>query len=96
MPCALPENAMFIPALLVEVYDTRPIKDVLVGTTSIPLSTFAPWVTPDKRAPFKYVVDVPPFRPPHLLPAPPLTANSLNFIPLPSLSSLARCSPSLI
>lgn len=46
---------MFLPALLVEVFDTRPIKDVMVGTASIPLRSFAPWVQQDRGEKKKYV-----------------------------------------
>eukprot|EP00026_Physarum_polycephalum_P000845 Phypoly_transcript_00846.p1 GENE.Phypoly_transcript_00846~~Phypoly_transcript_00846.p1 ORF type:complete len:1283 (+),score=292.23 Phypoly_transcript_00846:83-3931(+) len=59
---ALPENGMFIPALLVEVFDKRPIKDVMVGTTSIPLAPFAPWIPQDKKVLAKFV-DLPPVVP---------------------------------
>jgi hypothetical protein len=79
LTAALPENGMFIPALLVEVFDKRPIKDVLVGTTSIPLASFAPWVPQDKKEPVKYV-ELPPvvneeqfYQPPvETIPAPPV------------------------
>lgn len=50
---------MFIPALLVEVFDKRPIKDVLVGATSVPLSAFAPWVPQDKKTLAKYAFLIP-------------------------------------
>jgi len=59
IPAALPENGLFLPALLIEVFDTRALKDVMVGTASIPLSSFAPWVPQDKKAAAKYV-DLPP------------------------------------
>lgn len=51
----LPENPNYIPALLVEVFDKRPIKDVMVGAASIPLSSFAPWVPQDKKSIAKYI-----------------------------------------
>jgi hypothetical protein len=60
LTAALPENGMFVPALLVEVFDKRPIKDVLVGTTSIPLAPFAPWIPQDKKPSLDKFVDLPP------------------------------------
>lgn len=40
---ALPEVLDFVPALLVEVFDTRGLRDVKVAGASVPLSSFVPW-----------------------------------------------------
>jgi len=87
IPVGLPQNVDFVPALLIEVFDTRALgKDAKVASASVPLSGFVPWAPKSKELPFG--VRLPPaveesaFHQP-----PPPTPTLPSISSIPSLSS---------